>query len=135
MGFYARITDRLYGIKKAFPSGEGGLTRRSADVKTDEESEIKKQAFSPHPPQAVPLPRRGRQMWGIVLGNRGGIVRLLYYLIVGEAISLPMSLRNKTVQKDGRILSSPTGLIEFRARITEALCGYTLVLALTQDDG
>ena len=47
-------------------------------------------------------------MWGIVLGNRGGIVRLLYYLIVGEAISLPMSLRNKTVQRDGRIVSSPT---------------------------
>ena len=91
-------------------------------------------------------------MWGIVLGNRGIvricfektsagdkpppyrfdgilrkdnrlIMRLLYYLIVGEAISLPMSLRNKTAQRDGRILSSPTGLMGFCARITEALCG------------
>ena len=33
----------------AFPSGEGGLTRRPAEVKTDEETEIKQQAFSPHP--------------------------------------------------------------------------------------
>ena len=48
---------------------------------------------------------------------------LLYYMLVGEAISLPMSLRNKTAQIDGRILSSPTGLRGFRARITEALCG------------
>ena len=52
---------------------------------------------------------------------------LLYYLIVGEAISLPMLLRNKTVQRDGRILSSPTGLMGFYARITDVSYGYTLV--------
>ena len=37
--------EALRGTKRAFPSGEGGLTRRSAEVKTDEESEIKLKPF------------------------------------------------------------------------------------------
>ena len=53
MSLWNKSAQRVYCLEHrltlAFPSGEGGLTRRSAEVKTDEESEIKQQAFSPHP--------------------------------------------------------------------------------------